>query len=57
MVTLENLMVTAYNLKLKETPFYESHFIEEPTPPVNPLRVDMETVDKIKNRFIYPEHS
>jgi hypothetical protein len=25
--------------------------------PVNPFRVDMETVDKIKNRFIYPEHS
>ena len=25
-VTLENLMVTAYNMKLRETPFYEYHF-------------------------------
>ncbi|MGB9437458.1 MAG: ribonuclease H-like domain-containing protein, partial [Desulfobacterales bacterium] len=24
-ITLENLMVTAYNMKLKETPFYETH--------------------------------
>jgi uncharacterized protein YprB with RNaseH-like and TPR domain len=56
-VTLENLMVTAYNMKLKDTPFYETHLIEEPSPPVNPLRVDMETVDKIKYRFFYPEHS
>jgi hypothetical protein len=56
-VTLENLMVTAFNLKLKETPFYETHLIEESLLPANPLRVDMETVDKIKNRFIYPEHS
>ena len=56
-VTLENLMVTAYNMKLKDTPFYETHLIEESLLPANPLRVDMETVDKIKNRFIYPEHS
>jgi hypothetical protein len=56
-INLENLMVTAFNLKLKETPFYETHLIEESLLPANPLRVDMETVDKIKNRFIYPEHS
>ena len=48
-INLENLMVTAYNMKLKDTPFYETHLIEEPTlPPVNPYRVDLETVDKIK---------
>jgi hypothetical protein len=56
-INLENLMVIAYNMKLKDTPFYDTHFIEDPTLPVNPFRVDMETVDKIKNRFIYPEHS
>ena len=39
-VNLENLMVTAYNLKLKDTPFYESHMIEESPPPLNPFRVD-----------------
>jgi hypothetical protein len=54
-VTLENLMVTAYNMKLKDTPFYETHLIEEPTPPVNPYTADLATVDRIKNGFIYPE--
>jgi hypothetical protein len=56
-VTLENLMVTAYNMKLKDTPFYETHLIEEPTLPVNPFSADLATVDGIKNGFIYPEHS
>jgi uncharacterized protein YprB with RNaseH-like and TPR domain len=54
-VTLENLMVTAYNMKLKDTPFYETHLIEEPTLPLNPYSADLATVDRIKNRFIYPE--
>ena len=48
-ITLENLMVTAYNLKLKDTPFYETHLIEEPTVPVNPYSVDLKTVDRVKN--------
>jgi uncharacterized protein YprB with RNaseH-like and TPR domain len=52
-ITLENLMVTAYNLKLKETPFYDNLLIEESTPPVNPYRVDLGTVDKIKNSSKY----
>jgi len=52
-VTLENLMVTAYNIKLKDTPFYETHLIEEPTLPINPFRVDLATVDKIKNSSQY----
>jgi hypothetical protein len=47
-INLENLMVTAYNLKLKDTPFYDTHLIEESPPPVNPYSVDLETVDKIK---------
>jgi hypothetical protein len=54
-ITLENLMVTAYNKKLKQTPFLDNLLIEESTPPVNPFRADLETVDRIKNRFIYPE--
>ena len=52
-VTLENLMVTAYNMKLKETPFYETHLIEESTPLVNPFRADLATVDRIKNSSQY----
>ena len=47
-VTLENLMVTAYNLKLRETPFYEHLLIADSTPPVNPYAVDIGTVDRIK---------
>ena len=52
-VTLENLMVTAYNTKLKDTPFYETHLIEELTLPVNPYTADLATVDKIKNSSQY----
>jgi len=47
-ITLENLMVIAYNMKLKETPFYDTHLIEDPTLPVNPYRADLATVDRIK---------
>ena len=52
-INLENLMVTAYNLKLRDTPFYESHCIRESTPPPNPFRVDLTTVDRIKNSSQY----
>ena len=47
-INLENLMVTAYNLKVKDTPFYDTHLIADSPPPVNPYSVDLETVDKIK---------
>ena len=49
-VNLENLMVIAYNLKIKETPFYSSHQIPLPSMPVNPYKVDLGTVDRIKYR-------
>ena len=48
-VTLENLMVTAYNLKLRQTPFYETHMIADSPPQVNPYSTDLATVDRIKN--------
>jgi len=48
-INLENLMVTAYNLKLKDTPFYDTHLIADSPPPVNPYSVDLETVDRVKN--------
>ncbi len=34
---VENLMITAYNPKLNETPFYENLLIRDSTPPVNQL--------------------
>jgi uncharacterized protein YprB with RNaseH-like and TPR domain len=52
-VTLENLMVTAYNMKLKDTPFYENLLIEESTPPTNPFNADIATIDRIKNSSQY----
>jgi uncharacterized protein YprB with RNaseH-like and TPR domain len=48
-VTLENLMVTAYNMKLQQTPFYEKLLITESTTPINPYKVDMGMVERIKN--------
>ena len=56
-INLENLIVTAYSMKLKETPFYKSHLIEEPTLPRNPFSADLGTVDKIKNspKYFLPD--
>ena len=52
-INLENLMVTAYNINLKDTPFYNTHLIEEPTLPENPFKVDLATIDRIKNSSQY----
>jgi uncharacterized protein YprB with RNaseH-like and TPR domain len=52
-VNLENLMVTAYNMKLRQTPFYETHFIEDPILPGNPYSTDLATLDRIKNSSQY----
>jgi uncharacterized protein YprB with RNaseH-like and TPR domain len=51
-ISLENLMVTAYNLKIKETPFYKDLLIEASRPPANPFRADLATKDRITNKFI-----
>ena len=48
-ITLENLMVTAYNLKLRQTPFYDSHSIAETAPPANPFRADIASIDRVKS--------
>jgi len=47
-LTLENLMVIAYNLKIKDTPFYGNR-LPEPVLPEIPFDVDKKTVDRIKN--------
>ncbi len=46
-VNLELLMVKAYNLKLRETPFYDELALSEPVPPPNPFQADVETVERI----------
>ena len=48
-VNLETLMVMAYNLKLKDTPFHEMHKLELPMMPPIPYKADLATVDKVKN--------
>jgi hypothetical protein len=47
-VNLETLMVLSYNLKLKETPFNESHQLAVPSSPEIPFKADLETIDRIK---------
>ena len=51
-LTLENLMVIAYNIKIKDTPFYENQ-LPAPVLPEIPFEVDMETVDRIKRENIF----
>ena len=48
-VNLESLMVVAYNLKLKGTPFFESHKLDSPSAPKIPFKADRETIERIKN--------
>ena len=53
-INLEYLMVRAYHLKLKQTPFYERYAL--PLPPLsgckNPYQVDVDLVDSLR-----PEHA
>jgi uncharacterized protein YprB with RNaseH-like and TPR domain len=44
---LETLMVKAYNLKLKDTPFHVSHNLPIPDAPDNPLEPHLDIVKKI----------
>jgi hypothetical protein len=46
-------MVTAYNMKLQQTPFYENLLIADSAPPVNPYRVYFATVNRIKTNPQY----
>lgn len=50
-VNLETLMVLAYNLKLKGTPFEEVHQLPPPTRPSIPFEADLKTIDGIKRRI------
>jgi len=48
-VSLETLLVLSYNLKLRETPFNETHQLGLPSSPEIPFRADLETIEGIKN--------
>ncbi len=47
-VNLETLMVMAYNLSLKRTPFFESNELPLPVVPSIPFKPDARTVERIK---------
>ena len=47
-VNLETLMVMAYNLKLKDTPFAGVNELPEPAMPEIPFEGDLETIERIK---------
>jgi hypothetical protein len=52
-VNLETLMVTAYNMKLKDTPFSRSHALPLPKIPDIPFKPDLSIIERIKKRFPY----
>ncbi len=47
-VNLEALMIEAYNMKIRQTPFYRKQ-LKDPVFPKNPFRADMKTVERIKS--------
>jgi len=47
-LNLENLMVIAYNMKIKDIPFYDNQ-LPAPVLPEVPFEVDIETVERIKS--------
>lgn len=51
-INLEHLMITAYNMKLKETPFYNNLKLDEKPSPANPCQPDMLTIDRIRSRYM-----
>lgn len=50
-INLEPLMIKAYNLHIKQTPFAASHTIEVPDSPTSPLKPDMETINRLKGYY------
>lgn len=50
-VNLETLMVHAYNLSLKETPFFEDLQLSCPSKPPLPFFADLKVIDRIKRTY------
>ena len=50
-VNLETLLVKAYNLKLKDSPFAQTHRIPLPVQPKIPFQADAETIEQIRHLF------
>ena len=50
-VNLETLMVHAHNMKLKGTPFFQTHQLTEPAHPDIPFEADHRTIHRIKRHI------
>lgn len=50
-VNLETLMVLAYNMKLKDTPFSRTHALPMPGIPDIPFKPDRSTIERIRQKF------
>lgn len=48
-VNLETLMVMAYNMKIKDTPFKDTYELPLPKMPEIPFKPDLQTIDRIKS--------
>jgi len=53
-VNLETLMVKAYNMKLRETPFEATHTLKPPKAPRLPFKGDLDTIERLKRE--HPQH-
>jgi uncharacterized protein len=50
-VNLETLMVKAYNMKLKDTPFSRTHALPQPEIPDIPFKPDRSIIERIRQRY------
>lgn len=50
-VNLETLMLMAYNMKIKDTPFCNTHELPLPQVPEIPFKADHETIERIKGKI------
>jgi hypothetical protein len=50
-VSLETLMVAAYNMKIKETPFSSTHQLGSPVSPFSPFKPDLGIMEKLKGSY------
>jgi uncharacterized protein len=48
-VTLETLLVLAYNLAIQATPFHTTHRLDLPETPKNPFRADCSVIERIRS--------
>jgi uncharacterized protein YprB with RNaseH-like and TPR domain len=55
-VNLETLMVLAYNMNLKSTPFSASHRLDLPAQPYTPFKADLDTIARLRQSMTWASH-